>query len=64
MSCQQHDDQRQILDVRIGSELADATGIVAPSLYNAFTSKQALFEEAVEVYAQRYGGYIQESDRR
>lgn len=36
-------------------------GIVASSLYNAFTSKQALFEEAVEVYAQRYGGYIQES---
>lgn len=42
-------------------DLAEAMGIVAPSLYNAFTSKRALFEEAVEVYAQRYGGYIEES---
>lgn len=42
-------------------DLAEAMGIGAPSLYNAFTSKRALFEEAVESYAQRYGGYIEES---
>lgn len=42
-------------------DLAEAMGIVAPSLYNTFTSKQALFEEAVEAYARRYGGYIAES---
>jgi AcrR family transcriptional regulator len=42
-------------------DLAEAMGIVAPSLYNAFTNKQTLFEEAVEVYARRYGGYIEES---
>jgi AcrR family transcriptional regulator len=42
-------------------DLTDAMGITPSSLYAAFTDKQTLFEEAVDVYADRYGGYIQES---
>jgi len=42
-------------------DLTEAMGIATPSLYSAFTSKRALFDEAVEAYAQRYGGYIHES---
>ncbi len=40
-------------------DLTEAMGIAAPSLYHAFTNKRVLFEEAVEAYAQRYGGYIE-----
>ena len=42
-------------------DLTDAMGITPPSLYAAFTDKQTLFEEAVEAYAHRYGGYIREA---
>ena len=42
-------------------DLTEAIGIVAPSLYHAFTNKRALFAEVVEAYAQRYGGYIDEA---
>jgi len=42
-------------------DLTEAMGITPPSLYAAFTDKQTLFEEAVEVYAHRYGGYIREA---
>lgn len=36
-------------------ELTTAMGISSPSLYAAFGSKRALFDEAVELYAQRPG---------
>ena len=36
-------------------ELTAAMGISSPSLYAAFGSKRALFDEAVELYAQRPG---------
>ncbi|WP_293781524.1 TetR/AcrR family transcriptional regulator [uncultured Aeromicrobium sp.] len=39
-------------------DLSDELGIGAPSLYAAFGGKQALFEEAVKVYDQQYGGFI------
>lgn len=42
-------------------DLTEAMGIAAPSLYHAFTNKRALFEEAVELYGRRYGGYIEEA---
>ncbi|MFD2025905.1 TetR/AcrR family transcriptional regulator [Promicromonospora aerolata] len=42
-------------------DLTDAMEITPPSLYAAFTDKQTLFEEAVDTYAQRYGGYIREA---
>jgi AcrR family transcriptional regulator len=42
-------------------DLTEAMGITPPSLYAAFTDKQTLFEEAVEAYAHRYGGYIREA---
>jgi AcrR family transcriptional regulator len=42
-------------------DLTNAMGITPPSLYAAFTDKQTLFEEAVEAYAHRYGGYIREA---
>lgn len=42
-------------------DLTGAMGITAPSLYHAFTNKRALFEEAVEAYGQRYGGYIDDA---
>ena len=37
------------------SELTAAMGISSPSLYAAFGSKRALFDEAVDLYAQRPG---------
>lgn len=36
-------------------ELTEAMGISSPSLYAAFGSKRALFDEAVELYSQRPG---------
>ncbi len=42
-------------------DLTGAMGITPPSLYAAFTDKQTLFEEAVDSYAHRYGGYIEEA---
>ncbi|TQM98679.1 TetR family transcriptional regulator [Microbacterium lacticum] len=39
-------------------DLSEALGIGQPSLYNAFGGKRALFEEAVGVYDQEYGGFI------
>lgn len=42
-------------------DLTEAMEITPPSLYAAFTDKQTLFEEAVEAYAHRYGGYIREA---
>jgi AcrR family transcriptional regulator len=38
------------------SDLGDAMGINSPSLYAAFGSKEALFREAVELYANAEGG--------
>lgn len=38
------------------SDLTKAMGINAPSLYAAFTCKEALFEEALEFYQQTEGG--------
>lgn len=40
-------------------ELCTAMGISAPSLYNAFGSKQQLFEEVVTTYADRYTGFVE-----
>lgn len=40
-------------------ELCAAMGISAPSLYNAFTSKQVLFEEVIRCYAERYTGFVE-----
>ncbi len=40
------------------SDLTAALGIGAPSLYAAFGDKKALFDEAVEIYGIRYGGWI------
>ncbi|MGP3969578.1 TetR/AcrR family transcriptional regulator [Streptomyces sp. 6N223] len=40
------------------SDLTRAMGIGAPSLYAAFGDKKTLFEEAVESYVQRYGGFM------
>ena len=40
-------------------ELCAAMGISAPSLYNTFTSKQALFEEVVRSYSDRYTGFVE-----
>jgi AcrR family transcriptional regulator len=37
------------------SQLTDAMGISSPSLYAAFGSKRELYDEAVELYAQRPG---------
>lgn len=42
-------------------DLTEAMGITPSSLYAAFTDKETLFTEAVEVYARRYGGYIAEA---
>jgi AcrR family transcriptional regulator len=39
-------------------DLTAAIGVGAPSLYAAFGDKQALFNEVVEVYGLRYGGFI------
>lgn len=39
------------------SDLTQAMGIGAPSLYAAFGDKRSLFEEAVGVYGDRYGSF-------
>lgn len=39
-------------------DLSEELGIGQPSLYAAFGGKLALFEEAVEVYDRKYGGFI------
>jgi AcrR family transcriptional regulator len=39
-------------------DLSQELGIGQPSLYNAFGGKHALFTEAVGVYDQTYGGFI------
>jgi AcrR family transcriptional regulator len=40
-------------------DLTGALSIGAPSLYHAFGGKHQLFEEALEVYDGRYGGFIE-----
>ncbi|WP_411120475.1 TetR/AcrR family transcriptional regulator [Streptomyces sp. x-19] len=40
------------------SDLTREMGISAPSLYAAFGDKRALFDEAIAVYGQLYGGFI------
>jgi TetR/AcrR family transcriptional regulator, transcriptional repressor for nem operon len=37
------------------AQLAEATGIAKGSLYNAFTSKRALFEQCLDLYHQQTG---------
>lgn len=39
------------------ADLTDAIGVSATSLYGAFQSKEALFEEAVALYQQRDGAF-------
>ena len=39
-------------------DLTEELGIGAPSLYSAFGDKQQLFSEALQVYDQQYGGFI------
>ncbi|WP_433345998.1 TetR/AcrR family transcriptional regulator [Microtetraspora malaysiensis] len=39
-------------------DLTEELGIGAPSLYSAFGDKQQLFTEALRVYDERYGGFI------
>ncbi|WP_067816654.1 TetR/AcrR family transcriptional regulator [Nocardia inohanensis] len=39
------------------SDLTKALGIGTPSLYAAFGDKQKLFNEALETYGERYGGF-------
>lgn len=39
-------------------DLSSALGIGTPSIYAAFGDKQCLFNEAVQVYDERYGGFI------
>ena len=41
------------------ADLTRTMGIAAPSLYAAFGDKRTLFEEVVEVYVRRYGGFIE-----
>jgi TetR/AcrR family transcriptional repressor for divergent bdcA len=38
------------------AELSQALGVNPPSLYAAFGSKRGLFERALQLYAQRFGG--------
>ncbi|WP_327088912.1 TetR/AcrR family transcriptional regulator [Nonomuraea sp. NBC_01738] len=40
------------------NDLTTAMEIGAPSLYAAFGDKKALFDEAVESYGSRYGGFM------
>jgi AcrR family transcriptional regulator len=40
------------------SDLTTTLGIGTPSLYAAFGDKKTLFDEAVEAYTRRYGGYM------
>jgi AcrR family transcriptional regulator len=39
------------------SDLVDAMGINSPSLYAAFGSKEALYREAIQLYANEEGGH-------
>lgn len=39
-------------------DLSSALGVGIPSIYAAFGDKQCLFAEAVQVYDERYGGFI------
>lgn len=39
-------------------DLTDELGIGAPSLYRAFGDKAELFDEALHLYDERYGGFI------
>lgn len=43
------------------AELTAAMGIASPSLYAAFGSKEALFREAIELYARTEGGELWEA---
>ena len=45
-------------------QIAGAVGIKAPSLYNHFVSKRAIFDEIVSDSAARYYRNIRESIRR
>ncbi|MET9294730.1 TetR/AcrR family transcriptional regulator [Streptomyces sp. NPDC003077] len=40
------------------SDLTEAMGIKAPSLYAAFGDKRTLFEEAIEAYVRDFGGFV------
>ncbi|TDC25745.1 TetR/AcrR family transcriptional regulator [Streptomyces sp. 8K308] len=40
------------------TDLTQAMGIGAPSMYAAFGDKKTLFEEATESYVRRYGGFV------
>jgi AcrR family transcriptional regulator len=40
------------------SDLTTALGIGAPSLYAAFGDKKTLFDEVIEAYGTRYGGFM------
>ncbi|SFL12433.1 TetR/AcrR family transcriptional regulator [Methylobacterium pseudosasicola] len=46
------------------ADLTDAIGVTATSLYGAFQSKEALFEEAVALYQQRDGAFAAEALER
>ncbi|MBB5206328.1 AcrR family transcriptional regulator [Inhella inkyongensis] len=41
--------------------LCEAMGIKPPSLYAAFGSKEALYRECLDLYAQRHSGYFTEA---
>ncbi|MBW8700966.1 HTH-type transcriptional repressor ComR [Streptomyces sp. MBT84] len=41
------------------ADLTQVMGIGAPSLYAAFGDKRSLFEEAVGVYCDRYGSFVE-----
>ena len=43
------------------AQLTAAMGIAPPSLYAAFGSKEGLFREALAVYGERYGGFLNEA---
>jgi AcrR family transcriptional regulator len=43
------------------AQLTESMGIGAPSLYAAFGDKRALFDEALEYYAQTYGAFIMQA---
>ena len=43
------------------SQLTEAMGVSPPSLYATFGDKQALFSEAVDAYAKRFGAYVSEA---
>jgi AcrR family transcriptional regulator len=49
---------RQGYEATTVRDLTDELGIGAPSLYSAFGDKQQLFSEALEVYDEQYGEFI------